>query len=207
MAGAPAIATLATLVLLDTNAYLRLAKRIRPLLGVPFGQKGYMLTILADVEDEVHASGRLRYRFPWFDADTALVQERLAKRTRLSAYEHEQIDSVARFLHDWVQQDVARYLVGGGSPPGATDCRVLAFGQVRSAIVVTDDLGMHALAREFRITVWHGFELLAKLRSAKKASDDLVREIYEALEANGDLTATWREARHTVLAKVFGPKR
>jgi hypothetical protein len=197
----------ATLVLLDTNAYLRLAKRIRPLLGVPFGQKGYVLTILTNVEDEVHASGRLRYRFPWFDTDPTLVQERLAKRMRLSADEREQIDSAARFLHDWVQQDVARYLVGGGSPPGATDCRVLAFGQVRPAIVVTDDLGMHALAREFSITVWHGFELLAKLRTAKKASDELVREIYEALEANGDLTATWREARHTALAKVFGPKR
>lgn len=97
--------------------------------------------------------------------------------------------------------------MGGGSPPGATDCRVLAFGQVRPAIVVTDDLGMHTLAREFSITVWHGFELLAKLRTAKKVSDELVRELYEALEANGDLTATWREARHTVLAKVFGLRR
>lgn len=204
MAGAPAVVTL---VLLDTNAYLRLAKRIRPLLGVPFGQKGYVLTILSDVEDEVQASGRLRYRFPWFADDPALVQERLAKRMRLSAEERAQIDSAARFLHDWVQQDVARYLAGGGSPPGATDCRVLAVGQVRPAIVVTDDLGMHALAHEFRIKVWHGFELLAKLRSAKKASDALVREIYEALEANGDLTATWREARRTALAKVFGAKR
>ena len=41
----------------------------------------------------------------------------------------------------------------------------------------------------------------------RRASDQLVREINEALEANGDLTAAWREARHTVLAKVFGPKR
>lgn len=201
---APAVATL---VLLDTNAYLRLAKRVRPLLGVPFGQKGYVLTILADVEDEVHASGRLRHRFPWFDADPTLVQERLATRMRLSAGERQQIVDAARFLHDWVQQDVARYMTGGGSPPGPTDCRVLAFGQVRPAIVVTDDLGMHLLAQDFNIRVWHGFELLAKLRSAKKASDQLVREIYEALEANGDLTASWREARHTVLAKVFGPKR
>ena len=40
-------------VLLDTNAYLRLAKRIRPLLGVTFGQKRYTLTILKQVEDEV----------------------------------------------------------------------------------------------------------------------------------------------------------
>jgi hypothetical protein len=34
-----------TLVLLDTNAYLRLAKRIRPMLGMKFGQKEYVLTI------------------------------------------------------------------------------------------------------------------------------------------------------------------
>ncbi len=205
MTGAPAAAV--TLVLLDTNAYLRLAKRISPLLGVPFGQKGYVLTILAEVEDEVRASGRLRFRFPWFDTDPALVQERMATRMRLSADERDQVDRAARFLHDWVQQDVTRYLVGGGSPPGPTDCRVLAFGQVRSAIVVTDDLGMHALAREFRIPVWHGFELLAKLRSAKKVNDEQVRDIYAALEANGDLTATWRAAKHTALGKVFGSRR
>jgi hypothetical protein len=63
---------------------------------------------------------------------------------------------------------------------------------------------MHDLAREFSIGVWHGFELLAKLRTAKSISDEQVREIYAALEANGDLTATWREAKHKVLAKVFG---
>ena len=56
-----------TLVLLDTNAYLRLAKRIKPLLGIRFGQKGYVLTILKDVEDEVHRSARLQEYFPWFD--------------------------------------------------------------------------------------------------------------------------------------------
>ena len=196
-----------TLVLLDTNAYLRLAKRIRPLLGLPFGQKPYQLTILPDVEDEVHASRRLRFRFPWFDGDAGLAQERLARRLRLPRDQNDSLQAAARFLHDWVLQDVARFTSHGRSPPGPTDCRVLAFGQVRPAIVVTDDLGMHALAHEFRIPIWHGFELLAKLRSAKVAGDELVREIYAALEANGDLPASWREARHTLLVKVFGPRR
>ena len=135
-----------------------------------------------------------------------MASERLAKRVRLSRDEREQIDAASRFLHDWVLQDVRRFTSQGRSPPGAADCRALAFGQVRPAIVVTDDLGMHELAREFSISVWHGFELLAKMRTAKAVSDDLVREIYAALEANGDLTATWREAKHTVLAKVFGPR-
>ena len=194
-----------TLVLLDTNAYLRLAERVRPLLGVPFGQRRYVLHVLEDVEAEVGRNPRLRFHFPWFKGDPAVAAERRSHRLRLSREERDQLDAAARFLHDWVLQDVRRFATGGRSPPGPTDCRALAFGQVRPAIVVTDDLGMHELACEFNIGVWHGFDLLAKLRTAKAVSDDLVREIYSALETNGDLTASWREALHTVLAKVFGP--
>jgi hypothetical protein len=202
VAKSPADAT--TLVLLDTNAYLRLAKRVRPLLGAHFGQKRYVLTVLEDVENEVHRNPRLRFQYPWFDGDASLANERLAQRLRLSRDEQDQLDAAARFLHDWVLQDVQRFTGGGRSPPSLVDCRVLALGQLRPAVVVTDDLGMHELAREFAIGVWHGFELLAKMRTAKVVDDDLVREIYAALEANGDLTATWREAKHTMLAKVFG---
>jgi hypothetical protein len=205
-AEAAAAASASTLVLLDTNAYLRLAKRVRPMLGVEFGQKRYVLTILDDVENEVLQSGRLRFHYPWFQADAGLAEERLAKRVKLSAEERAQLDAAAQFLRDWVLRDVARFTSQGRSPPGPADCRALAFGQLRPAVVVTDDLGMHDLAREFDIAVWHGFDLLAKMRTAKKVSDALVREIYAALEANGDLTATWREARHTVLVKMFGPK-
>jgi hypothetical protein len=202
VATSPAAAT--TLVLLDTNAYLRLAKRVQPLLGVAFGQKQYVLTVLEDVENEVHRNPRLRIHYPWFDADESLASERLARRLRLTRDEKPELEAAARFLHDWVLQDVRRFTAGGRSPPSLTDCRALALGQLRPAIVVTDDLGMHELAQEFGIGVWHGFELLAKMRTAKGVSDDLVREIYAALEANGDLTATWRAAKHTVLAKVFG---
>lgn len=60
-----------TLVLLDTNTYLRLAKRIRPLLGVTFGQKKYVLTVLKDVENEVRRSRALSYQLTlrriWMD--------------------------------------------------------------------------------------------------------------------------------------------
>jgi predicted nuclease of predicted toxin-antitoxin system len=194
-----------TLVLLDTNAYLRLAKRVRPLLGVPFGQKRYVLTLLEDVEEEVRRNPRLRFHYPWFDGDEALASERISKRLKLPQEERAQLDAAARFLHDWVLQDAQRFTTAGRSPPGPTDCRVLAFSQVCATIVVTDDLGMHELAREFSLPVWHGFELLAKMRTAKVVSDELVREIYAALEANGDLTATWRDAKHKALAKVFGP--
>lgn len=191
------------LVLLDTNAYLRLAKRIRPILGVKFGQREYVVTILKDVEEEVHRSPALRFKFPWFD-DGDLAAERMAATMRLTTEEKEKLSVAQSVLHGWVLADISRYTTGGRSPPSSTDCRVLAFGQIRQAVVVTDDIGMHDLAKDFSITVWHGPELLAKMRTAKMVSNELIREIFEALEANGDQTGTWRDAKHTTFAKVFG---
>ena len=193
-----------TLVLLDTNAYLRLAKRVRPLLGKQFGQKDYVLTILRDVEDEVQRSPRLRHDYPWFDMAT-LATERLAQTPRLSADEKATLAAAASVLHGLVQMEPGRFMTQRRSPPSYTDCRVLAFGQIRPAIVVTDDLGMHELASMVGIQdIWHAPELLKKMLSAKFIDNELVRDIYAALEANGDLTATWRDAKHSTFAKIFG---
>ena len=192
-----------TLVLLDTNAYLRLAKRIRPLLGQKFGQKDYVLTILKDVEEEVHRSARLKYNYPWFDA-VSLADERLAHSPRLSKEDKAKLAAATSVIHGLVQMDAARFMVKGRSPPSFIDCRVLAFGQIRPAIVVTDDLGMHELANMLDIEIWHGPELMKKMLSAKAINNDLVREIYTALEANNDLTPAWLEAKHSAFAKLFG---
>jgi hypothetical protein len=192
-----------TEVLLDTNTYLRLAKRIRPAVGRQFGQVPYVVVILKAVEDEVHRNPRLRLKNPWFD-EPEFAQERLAKLTRLSAAEKQDMKLVQGVLMGTVQLDVDKYTSHGRSPPGATDCWLLAYGQVKGAIVVTDDLGMHTLAAEVGLKVWHGFELLAKLKTAGVVDNDLVREIYDALERNGDLTGTWRGAKHTEFARIFG---
>lgn len=194
-----------TLVLLDTNAYLRLAKRVRPAVGVVFGQKGYVITVHKSVEDEVRRSARLKSLYPWFDGEE-FASERLAKQIRLSEEEKASVQAAQSVLHGWVLADPDSYTSGGRSPPGPVDCWLLALGQVKPAIVVTDDLGMHALAKDFNIAVWHGYELLDKLRSAKVVDGPLIREIFEALEASNDLPKSWREAKHTVFLKIFGPK-
>lgn len=194
-----------TLVLLDTNAYLRLAKRVRPAVGIKFGQKGYVLTIHRSVEDEVHRNPRLRATYPWFNGHE-FASERLAKQIRLTEAEKASIQAAQSVLHGWVLADPEPYTTGGRSPPGSTDCWLLALGQVKPAIVVTDDLGMHALAKDFGILIWHGYELLDKLRSAKVVDPPLIREIYDALEANSDIPKTWQEAKHTVFLKIFGPR-
>jgi hypothetical protein len=194
-----------TLVLLDTNAYLRLAKRIRPLLGVPFGHREYLPTILKQVEDEVHKNARLKFNFPWF-TDLDLTAERIAKQIRLGKAERAQIDAAASVLRAHVLADPYSYTTLGRSPPSPTDCFLLAFGHVRPAILVTDDLGMHKLAKDFDINIWHGHELLKKMLSAKAIDNDLVREIFAALENNDDLQRSWQEAKHTEFKRLFGPK-
>lgn len=191
-------------MLLDTNAYLRLAKRVKPMLGVKFGQKEYVLTILKNVEDEVHRSSRLKYKYPWFD-NPEFAEERLATRIRLGKHEKEQVEAATSVLLGYVRSNAAVYMSHGRSPPSPTDCYILAFGQIRQTIVVTDDLGMHQLANDFEISVWHGHELLKKMLSAKLITNDLVREIYDAMEENRDLTHSWKQAKHTSFKKLFGP--
>lgn len=196
-----------TLVLLDTNAYLRLAKRVRPMLGVAFGTKGYVLTVLKDVEDEVRNSPKLRFKFPWFD-EQVLADERLAVRVRLTREQKDSIDAAASVLRASVLADPMRFMAGGGSPPSPVDCRVLAHGVVWQCLVATDDLNMHRLAHEFDIRVWHGYDLLKALLNAKAVDSALVREIFDALEANGDLPASWRATRAAKFPKIFvSPKK
>jgi hypothetical protein len=173
------------------------------MLGIPFGMKDYTLTILKDVEEEVHQNPKLSFKFPWFD-NQVFKDERLAKQVRLTAEEKKQLEAAKSVLLGHVASDMQVYLVNGRSPPSPTDCHVLAFGLVKPAIVVTDDLGMHHLAKEFGINIWHGYELLAKMRTAKMVDVDLVKEIYEAIENNGDLPVKWKEAKHTTFSKIFG---
>jgi len=188
-----------TLLLLDTNAYLRLAKRIRPLLGVRFGHKSYVLTILSDVEKEVQRSQRLQNIFPWFDKSEIAV-ERLSKQVRLSADDKAELEAATSILRADVVANVTDYK----SPPSPVDCRVLAFGQIRTAIVVTDDLAMHQLAKKFDLPAMHGHELLKKMLTAKVITNELVRDIYAALEANGDLPKKWETDKEVVFGrKVF----
>src|SRR5437773_2332816 len=113
----------------------------------------------------------LRSRFPWFD-DEVFGDERDAARVPLSAEQKEQLKNFQSVLQGFVLTDLDRYTTAGRHPPSETDCKVLAFGEVKKAVVVTDDLGMHLLAGDFDIPIWHGWELLSKMRAAKKIDND-----------------------------------
>lgn len=189
--------------LLDTNVYLRLAKRIRPILGVSFGAEQYQVTILKDVENEVRRNNTLTFYYPWF-SNAEFVTERLAKQLRLSDEEKSKLENAKSVIHGTVKGD-KRFIVDGRSPPSPVDCRVLAFSQIRKAVIVTDDEGMHILAEDFDIEVWHGCRLLQELRAADVIDNNLIIEIYEALENNQDMTKSWADAKKTTFVDIFSP--
>ncbi|WP_211961268.1 hypothetical protein [Cupriavidus plantarum] len=80
---------------------------------------------------------------------------------------------------------------------------MLAFGLLKEATVVTDDLAMHQLGKEFDIPTMHGHELLRRMLSAKMVTREEVRDIYRALAANGDLPASWLRDRDRFFPRVF----
>ena len=196
-----------TTILLDTNAYLRLAKRIRPLLGVQFNpQKQYQLIVLPEVEKEVIHSARLTSHYPWFMEDDHRT-ERRSSQVKLSAAEKAQITKDDAFMRQVIGRNAAAYIQDRRSPPGPADRRVLAVALLKNWCVATDDEGMHILAKDFDIKIFYCFDVLHKMLSASMVGKALVVEIYEALERNGDLTAGWVAARTTIFKKVFVVQR
>ena len=196
-----------TTILLDTNAYLRLAKRIRPLLGVKFNPaKQYVLIVLPDVEKEVTRNRELAFRYPWFEADDHR-NERRSNTVRLSADEKRQVLKDQRFILNLSRANATDLMRLGRDPPGITDCYVLAVAMLRSWWVATDDEGMHQVGQDFDVTTIYCFEVLHKLMCAGMVDKAKVAEIYAALDANDDLTAKWTGAKANLFKAVFGKGR
>lgn len=196
-----------TTILLDTNAYLRLAKRIRPLLGVKFNPvKEYVLIVLTDVEKEVLRNQELTFRYPWFEEDDHR-NERRSNTVKLGADERKQVDSDHKFILKHSRANAGSLMQKGRDPPGPTDCYVLAVAKLRSWWVATDDEGMHQVGKDFEVRTIYCFDVLHKLLSADMVDKEKVVEIYDALESNGDLTAKWLAAKASLFKSIFGKGR
>lgn len=62
-------------ILVDSNAYFRLAQSIHPLLNVVFGKKRYCLYVIKELQDEYRRSPRLKNAFSWVN-DPEYVENR-----------------------------------------------------------------------------------------------------------------------------------
>lgn len=136
-------------ILIDTNAYLRLAKTIRPLLFVSFGENEYCLYIIPELNAEL-ANHRLATKFPWIDE--AEYQQNRQYTPKLSRKQQQSIKQTFDYIWDYVQTDLPG--------PSKVDALYIAYALELGVPVVTDDQDMTGLAHAFDAKVMPTLELL-----------------------------------------------
>lgn len=174
-------------ILLDSNAYLRLARSIRPLLADTFGNAPrYSLFVLRELDEEYSRSARLRNKFEWVN-DPEHTADRKAKRYQLSGAWNKKGQTAFSFL--------AAYASRNGVNISRVDLLALAIGFVRHCPVVADDAGMRRVAKAHQIECWPLLKLLKLMVTEARITLDLVRQIIEYLTEENDLPMGRKQLR------------
>lgn len=166
-----------SIILLDSNAYLRIANSFHPLLGEDFGEQGYILYLIPEFQKEFNKSQRLKNKFGWVNQAEYLANRRhRLKRTREQA---RQIDLTYSYLWE--------HNLSEGFGASRVDVMALAYGLVLGVPVVTDDRDMTALGRIFGIEMWGLLDLLIIMHAAERIGAKEINALIDYLEYNKDL--------------------
>ncbi len=166
-----------TKILLDTNAYLRLAQNINPLLFVSFGESNYTLYVIDDFQKEFNKNQRLKNKFYWVNEPEYL--ENRKKKIKLSRQNKKDIKVAASII--WEQNISMKF---GASKP---DIRALAFAYILNMPVVTDDADMVELAEALDIETWGILKLMDVMLKADHVNIKDLKAIRDYLDYNKDL--------------------
>lgn len=164
-------------ILLDSNAYFRLAKEIHPLLFQEFGREAYCLYVLKDLQAEYDRSRRLQTKFPWVD-DPEYRANR-CKPLSLSKRQKTDITIAEGIMWEAVLTEVPG--------PNRIDVSNLAHGYVLDIPVVTDDIDMTTLARMFNVPIMSTLQLLKLMLNRGHITIHDIRRIAGFWQWLGDL--------------------
>ncbi len=147
-------------LLVDTNAYLRLARTIHPLLGAPFCPGDCCAYILPECNQELNRP-RLQTRFTWVNEPQ--YQNNRVRPLTIVAQQRESIEKTFDLTWKFVQK--AWYAVHPEfaeerKRPSWEDTRYVATAEVLGLPIVTDDVPMIALADDFAVPTITSVRLL-----------------------------------------------
>lgn len=154
-------------ILVDSNAYFRLAKSIRPLLNVVFGKKRYCLYVIKELQEEYNRSPRLKSAFSWVN-EREYVENR-SHFLKITKEEKPEIRRAYDFILDYVRN----------VHPGVSkvDVLCLAHAEQLRIPVVTDDDEMRTVAVEYGIKTYKTLELLKLMLDCRHIGIEKIREI------------------------------
>ncbi len=164
-------------ILLDSNAYFRLAYSKHPLLFVSFGKENYTLYVIEDLQKEFDRSPRLQNKFDWVNQKKFAENRKCKLNT--SNKDKKNIEITYSYLWEYNISEVI-----GASP---VDVKALAFGSVLDIPVVTDDADMKELGETFNIIVWGILDLLKLMYDCGHVDKTELNAIVGYIEYTNDL--------------------
>ncbi len=166
-------------ILLDSNAYFRLARSIHPLLSQLFGDPPpYALKVLEDLDKEFLRNPRLVSKFHWV-ANSEYCNDRKASRYSARGKTATQVETALSYLSKLAQLECIDVSL--------VDLKALAVGHARGFPVITDDKGMQKLAETFDIECWSTLKLLKLMLDCGRVGMEKIHETVEYWNAENDL--------------------
>jgi len=159
-------------ILLDTNAYLRIGKSIKPLLGIPIGGQKKALYILKQSQDEFDKVSKLKSKFAWIQQEEYTKE----KEKILTTTPGEKVEIERIWDYIWHYQKDEGYSL---SP---VDISCIATALILKIKLVTDDLEMKKTAKIFGVEVIDTIQLLKILVDEQKIDLAKVKEIVSYLK-------------------------
>ena len=158
-------------ILLDSNAYLRLANSFHPLLHEPFGKEPYVLYLIPEFQKEFDKNPRLANKFGWVNQPEYI--ENRKHRIRITQSQKKQINIIYSYL--WPHN------ISEGLGASRIDIRALAYGDALEIPVVTDDFDMRELGSTFGIELWSLLDLLKIMHNSERIEIKDIRTLLNYL--------------------------
>lgn len=159
--------------LLDSNAYLRLAYNLHPLL---FDEENLCLYVIEEFEDEYKRSQRLQNKFAWV-MDDDFSENRIYEQIEITRDEKKQIKLAFSFI-DAEGREYNNSII---------DSMAIATVQVKNLTLVTDDDGMVEVAKTVGVHVIGILKLLKILLDSRKITYEQVKSTIAYLDYEKDL--------------------
>lgn len=184
------------LYLLDTCAYLRLAKDIHPLLGTTYLPSPESAWVTSDVHTEWSRQPRLHSKFHWV-ADAQYAANRGTYTVQLSGKMPTQIMQMKNSLFAYALSNSKKLKNLSYTIPSPVDCMVLAYvftlnQNGNTATAISDDGGMGWIAKQMRIPCVHSEDLVKRMFDANTIFLPQIKAMAGYLAYIEDLPAAWR---------------
>lgn len=176
-------------ILVDTNAYIRLAKTIRPLLFVPFGEDELCLYVLPELNKEL-SSRKLQSKFPWVGEEEFSENRKHFPST--GRKQKKSIEQGFEYIWDHVQTELPG--------PSKVDAWYIAYALELGLPVITDDQDMAELAVVFEVEVMSTLDLLKIMLDSGHTDMKVIDGLCDYWRYISDMPANF----HSDYQRLFG---